>query len=51
MNKILRAAFCILKNATIIIPFIEGVVQSINNLVNYRKGETTDVPVNKKDIL
>ena len=34
MNKILKSVLCILKNATIIIPLIEGVVYSIRDLVN-----------------
>lgn len=34
MNKLLKAVLCILKNATIIIPLIEGVVHSVQKLVN-----------------
>ncbi len=34
MNKFLKAVLCILKNATIIIPLIEGVVYSVRDLVN-----------------
>lgn len=34
MNKLLKAVLCILKNATIIIPLIEGVVYSVQKLVN-----------------
>lgn len=34
MNKVLKAILCILKNATIIIPLIEGVVHSVQSLVN-----------------
>lgn len=34
MNKFLKAVLCILKNATIVIPLIEGVVYSIRDLVN-----------------
>ena len=34
MNKLLKAVLCILKNATIIIPLIEGVVHSVQRLVN-----------------
>ncbi len=34
MNKFLKAVLCILKNATIIIPLIEGVVYSVCDLVN-----------------
>jgi hypothetical protein len=34
MNKLLKAVLCVLKNATIIIPLIEGVVHSIQNFVN-----------------
>lgn len=34
MNKVLKAILVILKNATIIIPLIEGVVCSIQKLVN-----------------
>lgn len=37
MKKLLLAALCILKNSTIIIPLIEGVVYSIQNLVNHFK--------------
>lgn len=34
MNKVLKAILCILKNATIIIPLMEGVVHSFQKLVN-----------------
>lgn len=34
MNKVLKAILCILKNATIVIPLIEGVVHSVQSLVN-----------------
>lgn len=34
MNKFLKAVLCILKNATIVIPLIEGVVHSVQSLVN-----------------
>lgn len=34
MNKILRAVLIILKNATIVVPLLEGVVYSIRDLVN-----------------
>ena len=34
MNKFLKAILCILKNATIVIPLIEGVVHSVQKLVN-----------------
>lgn len=34
MNKFLKAILCILKNATIVIPLIEGVVHSVQSLVN-----------------
>lgn len=34
MNKLLKAVLCILKNATIIIPLIEGIVHSVQSLVN-----------------
>lgn len=34
MNKLLKAFLVILKNATIIIPLIEGVVHSVQKLVN-----------------
>ena len=34
MNKLLKAVLCILKNATIIIPLIEGVVYSVQKLLN-----------------
>lgn len=34
MNKLLKAILCILKNATIVIPLIEGVVHSVQKLVN-----------------
>lgn len=34
MNRFLKSVLCILKNATIVIPLIEGVVHSIQSLVN-----------------
>ena len=34
MNRFLKSVLCILKNATVIIPLIEGVVFSIKALVN-----------------
>lgn len=34
MNRFLKSVLCILKNATVIIPLIEGVVYSIKALVN-----------------
>lgn len=34
MNKFLKAVLCVLKNATVIIPLIEGVVYSVRDLVN-----------------
>lgn len=34
MNKVLKLILCILKNATVIIPLIEGVVHSVQSLVN-----------------
>lgn len=39
MNKILRAVLCILKNATIVIPLIEGVIYSIKDLTNAPVGK------------
>lgn len=39
MNKLLRAVLCILKNATIVIPLVEGVVHSVQALINPKKGE------------
>lgn len=39
MNKVLKAILCILKNATIIIPLIEGVVHSVQSLVNQPLGD------------
>ena len=44
MNKVLKAILVILKNATIIIPLIEGVVYSVQKLVNpdlEQKNETS----------
>ena len=44
MNNVLKAILCILKNATIIIPLIEGVVYSVQKLVNSdleQKNETS----------
>lgn len=43
MNKIIKAVLCILKNATIVIPLVEGVVYSIQNLVNPPKKDDKDV--------
>lgn len=43
MNKFLKSVLCILKNATIIIPLIEGVVYSVRDLVNHEKVECKDV--------
>lgn len=34
MKKILKAALCILKNATIVIPLLEGVIDSIMKVAN-----------------
>lgn len=39
MNKFLKAVLCILKNATVIIPLIEGVVYSVRDLVNHKPVE------------
>lgn len=43
MNKVLKAILCILKNATIIIPLIEGVVHSVQSLVNQPLEDCKDV--------
>lgn len=42
MNKILKSILFILKNATIIIPLIEGVVYSVRDLVNHKPLECQD---------
>lgn len=43
MNKFLKAILCILKNATIIIPLIEGVVYSFQKLVNPELEEKDEI--------
>lgn len=42
MNRFLKSVLCILKNATVIIPLIEGVVYSIKALVNPKLEECKD---------
>ena len=42
MNRFLKSVLCILKNATVIIPLIEGVVYSIKALVNPELEECKD---------
>lgn len=46
MNKILKSILCILKNATIIIPLIEGVVYSVRDLVNHKPVECQNEKAN-----
>lgn len=47
MNKVLKAILCILKNATIIIPLMEGVVHSVQKLVNPDLDDCKDCTVKK----
>lgn len=42
MNRYIKLALSILKNATVIIPLIEGVVYAIQALVNPPKKEETN---------
>ncbi len=49
MNKLLKSVLCILKNATIIIPLIEGVVYSVRDLVNHEPVKCESVDCDKKD--
>lgn len=42
MNRFLKSVLCILKNATVIIPLIEGVVYSIKALVNPKLEDCKD---------
>lgn len=49
MNKVLKAILCILKNATIIIPLVEGVVHSVQKLVNPDLDECKDCQYEVKE--
>lgn len=48
MNKILKSILCILKNATIIIPLIEGVVYSVRDLVNHKPVDCQNEKTNQR---
>ena len=48
MNKVLKSILCILKNATVIIPLIEGVVYSVRDLVNHKPVECQNEESNEE---